>query len=66
MLTSKGLNKKINRIHEKSIKLVLNDHQSTLDEMLDTSDEKTIHQQYIDRLLTEVYTFLNGYSPISI
>ena len=54
MFTSKGLNKKINRIHEKSLRLVLNDHQSTLDEMLDTLNEKTIHQQCIDRLLTEL------------
>ena len=63
MFTSKGLNKMTNRIHEKSLRLVLNDHQSTLDEMLDTLNEKTIHQQCIDRLLTEVYKFLNGYSP---
>ena len=30
--------------------------------MLDTLNEKTIHQQCTDRLLTEVYKFLNGYS----
>ena len=42
--TSKGLNKKINRINEKSLRLVLNNHQSILDEMLDTLNEKTIHQ----------------------
>ena len=30
--------------------------------MLDTLNEKTIRQQCIDRLLTEVYKFLNGYS----
>ena len=69
MFKFKGLNKKINRIHEKSLTLVLNDHQSTLDKILDTLNEKTIHQQYIDRLLIEVYKFLNGiplilwYSP---
>ena len=62
MFTSKGLNKKINRAHEKSLRLVLNDHHSTLDEMLDTLSENTIHQQCIDSLLTEVHTFLNGYS----
>ena len=44
MFTLKGQNKKINKIHEKSLMLVLNDHQSTLDEMLDTLNEKTIHQ----------------------
>ena len=54
MFISKGLNKKVNRIHDKSLRLVLNDHQSTLDEMLDTLNEKTIHQQCIDRLLTEL------------
>ena len=43
MFTSKVLNKKINRIHEKSLRLVLNDNQSTSDEMLDTLNEKTIH-----------------------
>ena len=63
MFTSKGLNKKINRINEKSLRLVLNDHQPTLDEKLDTLNEKTIHQRCIDRLLTEVYKFPNGYSP---
>ena len=63
MFTSKGLNNKINRIYEKSPRLILNDHQSILDKILDTLNEKTIHQQYIDRLLTEVYKFLNGYSP---
>ena len=63
MRTSKGLNKKINRIYEKSVRLDLNVHQSTLDEMLDTLHEKAIHQQCIDRLLTEVYKFLNSNSP---
>ena len=63
MFTSKGLNKKINKIHEKSLRLVLNGHQSTLDEILDTLNEKTTHQQCIGRLLTKVYKFMNGYSP---
>ena len=31
--------------------------------MLGTLNEKTIHQQCTDLLLTEVYKFLNGYSP---
>ena len=48
MFTSKDSYKKINRIHEKYLRLVLNDHQPTLDEILNTLNEKTIHQQYID------------------
>ena len=49
MFTSKGLNNKINRIHEKSRRLVLYDHQSTLAEMLDILNGKTIHQQCISK-----------------
>ena len=63
MFTSKGLNKKIHRIHGKSLRLYLNDHQSTLDQMLDTLNEKGIHQQCIYRLLTEVFKFLNSCFP---
>ena len=63
MFASKGLNKKINKVYEKSLRLVLNYHQSTLDEMLETLNEKAIHQPCIDRLLTKVYKFPKGYSP---
>ena len=47
---------------KKSHRLVLNDHQSILDEIFDTLNEMTTHQQCTDHLLTEVYKFLNGYS----
>ena len=63
MFTSKGLNNKIDRTHEKPLRLVLNDHRSPLDEMLDTLNKKIIRQQCIDRLLTKVHKFLNRYSP---
>ena len=42
MFTSEGLNKKVSRIHEKSLRLDLNDHQSTFDEMLGILNEKTM------------------------
>ena len=42
MYTSKGLKKKRSRIQEKSLRLVLNDCQSTLDEVLNILNEKTI------------------------
>ena len=67
MFKSKWMNKNINRIHEKSLRLVLNDLQFTLDEILDTlTIHLTIHQQCIDRLLIEIYKFLNDYSSDSM
>ena len=43
MFSSKGLNKKI-KLKKKSSRLILNDHQSTMDKMLDTFNEKATHQ----------------------
>ena len=62
MSTCNGLNKTVGRVHEKSLTSVLNDRQTTLDVVLDMLKEKTTHQLYIDRLMTEVYNFLNGCS----
>ena len=59
----KGYCKRINQIHEKYFKLILNDYESSFVSLLSTLDEKTIHQRCINVLLTEVYKYLNGYSP---
>ena len=63
MFTSKGCNKRINRIHERSLRLILSDYEPSFDDMLSTLNEKTIHQCCINVLLTEVYKYLNGFSP---
>ena len=62
MFTSKGLNKNIKQNSWKISQIVLNDHQSTLEETLGTLNQKTIHQKCIDSLLTKLYKLLNGYS----
>ena len=62
MFTSKGCNKRINRIHERSLRLILSDYEPSFDDMLSTLNEKTIHQCCINVLLTEVYKYLNGFS----
>ena len=60
IFTSKALNKTMERVHEKALTSVLNDHESTLMESLTCSKKKNAHQLYIDRLLIEVYKFLNA------
>ena len=62
MFSSKGCYKTINKIHERSLRLILNDFESLFNSLLSTLNEKTIHQRYINVLLTEVYKYLNGYS----
>ena len=63
MFSSKGCDKRINKIHGRSFKLILNAHESSFDSLLSTLNEKTIHQRCINVLLTEVYKYLSDYSP---
>ena len=41
---------------------MINDHQSPMDKMLSTLNEKATYQQCIEGVLTELDKFLNGYS----
>ena len=45
MLSLKGCYKIINKIHERSLRLILNDYESSFDSLLSTLNEKTIHQR---------------------
>ena len=63
MFSSRGCYKRMNKIREKSLRLILNDYESSFDNLLSILNEKTIHQRCINVLLTEVYKYLNGYSP---
>ena len=63
MFSSEGCYKRITKIHEKSLRLILNDYTSSFDSFLSPLNEKTIHQRCINILLTQVYNYLKGYSP---
>ena len=63
MFSSKGCYKRINKTHKRSLRLILNDYESSFNSSLSTLNEKTIHQRCINVLLTEVYKYSNGYFP---
>ena len=63
MISSKVYYKKINKIHERSLRLIFNDYESSLDSLICTLNEETIDQRCINVLLTEAHKYLNGYSP---
>ena len=62
MFSSKGGYKRINKIYKRTLRLILNDYESSFDSLLSILNEKTIHQRCINVLLTEAYKHLNGYS----
>ena len=63
MLHSRTLNNKINRIHERALRTVYSDYNSSFNEPLDKDGSFTIHQRNVQSLAIEIYKYLHGLSP---
>ena len=62
MWHSRSLNSRINRIHERALKLIYNDNISSFEQLLEISGSATIHVRNLQRLATEIYKVLNTLS----
>ena len=63
MFHSRTLNNKINRLHEKTLRIVYGDYKSKFDELLEKNSSFSIHQRNIQTLAIKTFKFLNGLSP---
>ena len=63
MFHSRKLNNRINKIHERALKIVYGDTNATYEELLSRDDSVTIHERNIQILAIEMYKVVNGYSP---
>ena len=63
MLHSRTLNNKINRIHERALRTVYSDYNSSFNEFLDKDGSFTIHQRNVQSLAIEIYKYLHCLSP---
>ena len=59
MLHSRTHNNKINRIHERALKTVYFDYNSSFNELLDKDGSFTIHQKNVQSLAIEIYKYLH-------
>ena len=66
MFHSRGVNKRINKIHEKSLTLVYNDNLSPFAELLAKDNSVTIHYRNLQVLATGIYKAINKFSPTTI
>ena len=55
-------NKKINRLHERCLRTIYNDKQSSFNELLEKDSSVLIHEQNLQVLATELYKISNGLS----
>ena len=63
MCHSRTNNSKINRLHERCLRIVYNDKQSSFNELLEKDGSVSIHMRNIQILATEMYKLVNNLSP---
>ena len=63
MFHSRKLNNRINKIHEKSLRLVYQDNLSSFDSLLKKDNSFTVHERNIQTLAIELYKVAYGISP---
>ena len=63
MFHSRSLNNKINRIHERALRITYNDKSSSFQDLLKKDNSISIHHRNIRSPATEIFKFLQGLSP---
>ena len=63
MFCSRTLNKKINQVHERALRLVYQDYSSMFEELLDKDKSLCFHHRNIHQVATEMYKVKNDLSP---
>ena len=63
MLHSRKLNNRINRLHERALRLVYQDKNYTFEELLEKDESFTVHERNIQTLGIELYKVSYGLAP---
>ena len=66
MFHSRTQNQKINKLHERVLRLVYNDDNLTFQQLLEKDNSVTIHDRNLQRLAIEMYKVKNNLSPLPV
>ena len=58
MFSSQRSNNLINKVHERSLRLITNDENSSFETLLQNMNDITVHQRNLQILMTEVYKII--------
>ena len=65
MFCSRSANSKINKLHERSLRIIYDDSNSKFEDFLTTDSSFIIHHQNIQTLEIEMFKIHQGFSQIS-
>ena len=63
MFHNRSLNNKINRLHERCLRIIYNDKHSNFEELLNKNNSVSIHDNNVHALAIEMYKVANSMSP---
>ena len=66
MFHSRKPNNHINNIHERALRIVFRDYESTFQQLLKQNKPVSIHQKNLQILVTEIFKTKNGLNPVII
>ena len=61
---SRANNDKINRLHERCLRIIYSDKRSSFETLLEKDDSVSVHNQNLQILATEMYKIKNDLSPL--
>ena len=63
MCHSRSYNNRINRLHERCLRTIYNDKQSSFEQLLDKDGSVSIHHKNVQFLLIEMFKIKNNIAP---
>ena len=66
MFYGRNVNDKINKLHERSLRMVYDDYTTTFEELLERDNSFSIHHQNIQTLMIEIYKAINNFPGATI
>ena len=64
MFHSRKLNNRLNNVHERALRIVYRDCESTFQQLLKQNKSVSMHQRNLQILATEIFTTKNGLNPV--